>query len=242
VAWFFGCILLTHFEIWKIGNVAHGAGAIQGILLGFASSRPRWRPIYVSLSLLVLIVVFIAAAFGQPYCNFSEDGRKFYAQSRAFHAYEQLVAGNHERAVHLYLVALKIDRSDATSWHNLGISYQHLGRIDDAEKAYRHALEINPNEKGFHASLEAIRKFQAQRKSSLAYEKQLAGHHERAVDLYLEALNFDKNDARSWYNLGISYQHLGRMDDAAKAYQRAVEFNPNDERFRAALEAVRDRK
>jgi tetratricopeptide (TPR) repeat protein len=156
VAWFFVCILLTHFEILLIGNVAHGAGAVQGILLGLAASRTRWQPIYVSLNVLLLVVVVIAAVFCQPDVNFSEDGRKLYAQRKAFHAYQQQLAGKHERAVVLYLEALKVEKDDARSWHNLGVSYQHLGRLVDALDAYQRAVDINPNDKRFRAALEAI--------------------------------------------------------------------------------------
>jgi membrane associated rhomboid family serine protease len=157
VGWFFLCILLTHLEIWPVGNVAHGAGALQGILLGLAVTRTRLCPIYASLSVLFLVGVFVAAAFGQPYCNFSQDARKYYAQTKAFQAYEQQVAGKHERAVALYLEALKVEKNDDRSWYNLGVSYQHLGRMDDAVKAYERAVDINPNEKTYRTALDAIR-------------------------------------------------------------------------------------
>src|SRR5262249_32117890 len=34
VAWFFVCVLLTLTGIWRVGNVAHAAGAATGVLLG----------------------------------------------------------------------------------------------------------------------------------------------------------------------------------------------------------------
>jgi len=156
VAWFFWCILLTHSGTWQVGNVAHAAGALQGIALGLALGYPNWRTTYAALSVLVAVAALLAATLGQPDLNFSEEGRKIYAQWAAHEAYQRQVVGDHERAVSLYRKALTIATNEAGYWYNLGISYQHLNRIEDAAKAYQRAVDLSPSNKGFQEALESV--------------------------------------------------------------------------------------
>src|SRR5215472_15144378 len=41
VGWFFLCIVLTALNILPVGNIAHGAGAVFGILAGFVITLPE---------------------------------------------------------------------------------------------------------------------------------------------------------------------------------------------------------
>lgn len=44
IGWFFFCIIATVTNIMPVANVAHGTGAILGILTGLAIARPDYRP------------------------------------------------------------------------------------------------------------------------------------------------------------------------------------------------------
>ena len=61
VIWFFICIVLTQLKIMPIANVAHGAGAIFGVLYGLAlydaRHRKRWIALAGAATLLVLATV-----------------------------------------------------------------------------------------------------------------------------------------------------------------------------------------
>ena len=59
VAWFFICILLTHFNWYPVANVAHGTGAVIGWLLGRAvlSGRPLLAAAGVGLLCLALTLL-----------------------------------------------------------------------------------------------------------------------------------------------------------------------------------------
>ena len=52
------------------------------------------------------------------------------------------------------------------------------------------------------------------------------------------ALDLDEGVAASLYNLGISYERLGRMDAAVDAYNRAATLEPSDTRYSAAANAI----
>jgi tetratricopeptide (TPR) repeat protein len=52
---------------------------------------------------------------------------------------------------------------------------------------------------------------------------------------YWIGIEFDANDA-SWYNLGVAYQRLDRLEQAAAAYDRAVKLSPHNPGYRATRE------
>ena len=41
--------------------------------------------------------------------------------------------------------AVEIDPTYAGAWNNLGIAFEHEGRLDDAREAYETALDLDPN-------------------------------------------------------------------------------------------------
>ena len=58
IGWFFLCILLTHFGVMLVANIAHGAGFLFGVLYGLAIfDAPRrrwWLPLAIVLTTIVL--------------------------------------------------------------------------------------------------------------------------------------------------------------------------------------------
>lgn len=70
VVWFFLCILLTMTGIMSIGNVAHGAGALVGWLLGMAVvSGARRRPLFVAGVAAAAVVGVLSSTVLFPYLN-----------------------------------------------------------------------------------------------------------------------------------------------------------------------------
>lgn len=57
--------------------------------------------------------------------------------------------------------------------------------------------------------------------------------------LYLYATSVDPEDARMWFNLGVTRAAAEKADEALSAYQRAVELAPSEERYRHAVETTR---
>lgn len=62
-----------------------------------------------------------------------------------------------------------------------------------------------------------------------------ANHWLEAVDIYLKALELDKNDATAQNNLGHAYVELGRLDAAARWMENAVKLQPDNAVFRYNL-------
>jgi membrane associated rhomboid family serine protease len=74
VAWFFICIFTTVTHVFVVANVAHAAGAVLGLLLGYAIVLPRRRALIAAGIGLVIVGGLCGATFGRPFINFSKNG------------------------------------------------------------------------------------------------------------------------------------------------------------------------
>jgi membrane associated rhomboid family serine protease len=87
VVWFFVCIGLTLANVMPVANLAHGGGAVLGILVGFAVARPDRRiPVIAGIVGFVVLSV-CAATLWRPALNMSDRGG--YEEGRL--GYEALV-------------------------------------------------------------------------------------------------------------------------------------------------------
>ncbi len=53
---------------------------------------------------------------------------------------------------------------------------------------------------------------------------------DRAVDCFMQALEYDPENPDIWYNMGIAYFHLGDHKQALNSYDRALDINSGYER------------
>ncbi len=139
VAWFFICIAVTELDIMQVANVAHGVGALTGLLIGLALVQTKlglWkaRSLLVTLSLLIAL----GSTLGRPYINFS-DSRIYELNSEALDA---LVANDEQRAIVLLKQVLAIDEENAVAWHNLGVALVRLGDPEQASSALMRAQQL----------------------------------------------------------------------------------------------------
>jgi membrane associated rhomboid family serine protease len=66
VGWFFLCLLLTHAGLMRVGNIAHGAGAALGALVGLAVAERRHRPLLAALTACVFLSALGAGFLLRP--------------------------------------------------------------------------------------------------------------------------------------------------------------------------------
>jgi membrane associated rhomboid family serine protease len=64
IGWFFLCLVLTMAGVWNIANVAHGAGALFGILIGLGV--PPGRRHYWGLGVVLAAAIALAAGPFRP--------------------------------------------------------------------------------------------------------------------------------------------------------------------------------
>jgi choline-sulfatase len=122
-------------------------------------------------------------------------------------------AGRNEEAVRA-LESLGGERDDAVAWHERALALAEIGRLADAEKAERRALELNPllPEPSNHLGVLLAR--QGRVAESLAH--------------FDAATTIDPNNAKAWNNRANALRGLGRNEEAAHAYRKAADLSPRD--------------
>ncbi len=103
---------------------------------------------------------------------------------------------------------------DCIEQYNLGLLYQRMGKLEEAEKAYREALILDPAYVKTHNNL------------GLLYQR--TGRDEEAQTSYREALRLDPAFSWAYSNLGSLYKKMGKYDEAEKAYREALRLDPCD--------------
>jgi tetratricopeptide (TPR) repeat protein len=126
--------------VFRVANVAHAAGAVLGLLMGYAVVFPARRSL-IALSIGVLVLLgFCGATFARPFINLSSQGG--YEEARW--GYDALIANRNEEALRWYRDAVKYQPKVSSFWFNLGIAYQRLNRQPAASSAYQRAYDLEP--------------------------------------------------------------------------------------------------
>lgn len=151
-------------------------------------------------------------------------------------------ADRHEEAIAEYEVAIQLVPRQPGLHEKLGTEYLKAGKPDLAEAMLNKELEIDPNnvlaryklgtlqvERGEGAKSKeliqgALRQDPTIKDSSyyLGRAEMELGNYDAAVEAFHRAIAASDTDPeivqQSWYQLGISYRHLHRIDDAQKAF------------------------
>ena len=54
-----------------------------------------------------------------------------------------------------------------------------------------------------------------------------SGKFSESLNSYLQAIELDRNNPRSWYCLGVVHHHLGNLDEAVSSFQKSDDLFPN---------------
>jgi protein O-GlcNAc transferase len=103
---------------------------------------------------------------------------------------------------------------DAADHQARGDRMMQAGRWEDAEEAYRQALEAAPH----YADLRS-------RHGQALFE---LGHVDQAVDAFREAVTINPKFAEAHALLGVSLRRLGQEDEAKEAFRAALEADPDN--------------
>lgn len=145
--------------------------------------------------------------------------------------------GDHASAEKHFQRALALNAGD----HNAHFYYARWllgrGRIDEAKKRLAEAMRISPGFANAPILLEQIQKaenakdwpsYDAALSAGLAAIQQ--ANWPLAIRANEDAVRKRATSADAWNNLGWAYAQSGRRDDAMRAYDRALQLNPDHER------------
>jgi membrane associated rhomboid family serine protease len=90
--------------------------------------------------------------------------------------------------------------------------------------------------------------FSAEVASEFAHQNAYDGYRalvdedpKRAATMLEQAVAMQPNVAGWWFNLGLAYKELGRLDDSLRTYRRALDLDPHNAEFRRALRQIKQR-
>lgn len=139
------------------------------------------------------------------------------------------------QALEAFREAIKLDPELAEAHFRLGLSYDALGQQQEAEEAYKKAVETY---KRFFDADENKEDAEAHYNLGQTY----AGLHlySEAVREYRQATRLRPDDASMYYDLGLALMRLAQYDEAVAAFSKSLELDPENFRAEDELEEARE--
>lgn len=139
------------------------------------------------------------------------------------------------QALETFQAALKLDPELPEAHFRLGLTYDALGEEQEAEGAYKKAVEtykkylsIDENEDDAEAHYNLGQTY---------YGLHL---HTEAVREYREAIKIKPDDAAIHYDLGLALMRLAQYDQAAAAFSKSLELDPQNYRAEDSLAEAKE--
>jgi tetratricopeptide (TPR) repeat protein len=127
--------------------------------------------------------------------------------------------GDHEKAIHYYLVAVEKDPKQPTIWKNLGSSHRAIGDHDKEMSCLNRALELDPQqpEALVGKAMNLLSDF---------------GKNEEAIRLFEFALRLSPEIAvkwpHIWYWMAIGHKEMQNLQEALRCVEQGLEQQPGD--------------
>lgn len=131
--------------------------------------------------------------------------------------WEQVKAGNPERAEHIFKEAVRIAPGRASTHHNLGIFYKREGKLDEAIFELEKVIQLDP---------EDILAFRSYAGLGDIYSRKR--QYEKAAEMYKGAIKGKINNKEMVYHkLGQCYLLTGKLDEAISMHRETLKLNHN---------------
>jgi tetratricopeptide (TPR) repeat protein len=144
--------------------------------------------------------------------SFFEKGRKSLKKNKT------------NEAMQYFESAVQLAPNFYAAHNQLGIAYRTAGRLDDAEREFLRAHEINT--KGLEPLVNL---------TGLYLER---NEHEKAVKMGEQAVQADSRSALAFFNLGAALYHVSQLEQAETALKRALDLAPKMGEVRLMLANV----
>ncbi|MHB8881525.1 MAG: tetratricopeptide repeat protein [Thermodesulfovibrionales bacterium] len=131
---------------------------------------------------------------------------------------------NEAEALRCYDKATELDPTLWDAYNNRAILFKEAGKLDEAERNYRKALELKATDAIGWASLgEILQKRQ---------------DTQAAMEAYNRAIGIDPKFAVVYHNRALLFEQQGDLDRAAQDMKRAMEAKPGNEKWRQSYERL----
>ncbi|HET8781155.1 MAG TPA: tetratricopeptide repeat protein [Pyrinomonadaceae bacterium] len=136
-------------------------------------------------------------------------------------------------AVAAFEQAVKLDPDLAEAHFRLALSYEAVGKSENAESEYKKSVETykkhldaNPDDAEAHYNL-------GQTHANL-------GNYSEAIREYRLATKLKEDDPDIYYDLGVAHTKLAQYDAAAAAFTKSLDIDPDYYRAQDALTEARE--
>ncbi|HEY8224257.1 MAG TPA: tetratricopeptide repeat protein [Pyrinomonadaceae bacterium] len=136
-------------------------------------------------------------------------------------------------AAEAFQQAIQLDPDLPEAHFRLGLSYEALNKVEEAEAEYKKAvesykkyLESHPDDAEGHYNL-------GQTYANLH-------QYSDAIREYRQAVKLKDNDADMYYDLGMALTRLAQYNDAVSAFSKSLEIDPENYRAEDALEEAKE--
>lgn len=141
-----------------------------------------------------------------------------------------------------WLAALRIAPHLANNHVGLATAYQLKGDFSQAERSFRRALQIDPNNVLASNGIKNLKHDQLKAQVGMFLDRALKlqndGKYDESLSFYIKALNLEPNNPDIHYNIGTAFQAKEDFVRAKKAYNRAYELDPSHMEAKGALGVV----
>jgi tetratricopeptide (TPR) repeat protein len=134
------------------------------------------------------------------------------------------------QALEAFQQALKLDPEFAEAHFRLGLAYDALGQEQEAEGAYKKAVET-------YKKYLAVEQHEDDAEAHYNLGQTYYGLHlySEAVREYREAIRNKPDDAAIHYDLGLALMRLAQYDQAAAEFSKSLELDPQNYRAEDSL-------
>jgi tetratricopeptide (TPR) repeat protein/DNA-binding winged helix-turn-helix (wHTH) protein len=128
-------------------------------------------------------------------------------------AWQSIVDSNYTEAIDRYRLLVERYPTDVEAHHRLATLLVGEEQVEEAAAILEQARTIEPR------SAEIL--------NALGGLYALLNRHAEAIEMHRKYVELDPNEANAWDSLGISLQWAGRYEEAADAYDRALQLHPD---------------
>jgi tetratricopeptide (TPR) repeat protein len=158
-------------------------------------------------SVLIFNWIYLSIAQLVDYDNFISIG---IARENFEKGFKLEGSGEKPNAINYYLISFQASPSADTAY-KIGELSLILSQGNFALTWFSQALQLNSSHIPSLLQYGIIKHYQKEEKAS--------------IECYNKIINLDRNQYEAWYNLGVSYQHLGEIEVWKILYSRINLFN-----------------
>jgi superkiller protein 3 len=125
----------------------------------------------------------------------------------------QFKQGHYREACELFEKAAQKFPENFEAFFNLGLSYFNSEKIDDAITSLEKAVKLKSDIAEVHFAL-----------GECYYHKE--NNKDKAIEAFSNVLKLQPNNAKAYYNLGITHYKYDEMEEAMNAFEKSMDLDP----------------